>query len=162
MTFASEDPQDCAQSPLSRDQRIIALRDEGLSQRAIAAIMDMPPGTVGAALSRSDAITRLPRGRLAHLREIAREVCDIHGITMGEILGPSRVWCIAHPRQKAMAIAYATGRFSLPMLGRFFNRDHTTVLHAVRVHARRLAATPENGCKLSPPGHALIRLASVS
>lgn len=46
----------------------------------------------------------------------------------------------AWPRQIAMALAYELTPLSYPAIGRHFgNRDHTTVMHAVkRVHARCL------------------------
>lgn len=54
-------------------------------------------------------------------------------ITMPELLGERRARDIARPRQIGMYLSKTmTGR-SLPDIGRRFgNRDHTTVLHAVR------------------------------
>ena len=71
-----------------------------------------------------------------HIRDAALKA----GCTPEIILGQRRDRRTAHARQDAMADAYATGRYSLPQIGRAFNRDHTTVLYAVRiVEQRRLA-----------------------
>lgn len=65
-------------------------------------------------------------GYLAALVEdAAREA----GCTVAQMLGPQRA---LHPyRWRAMKRAHEEG-YSLPQIGRAFNRDHTTVLHAVR------------------------------
>ena len=74
------------------------------------------------------------------MREIAADVAARHGLTLDELKSPQRARRIAWPRQEAMKEIYDTGRFSLPQIGGFFGgRDHTTVLHAIRAHAKRLA-----------------------
>jgi chromosomal replication initiator protein len=67
-----------------------------------------------------------------NLHDFIAEAAAEAGVTVAHILGPQRPRRIAEPRQKAMARAYATGRYSLPQIGRAFDRDHTTVLHACR------------------------------
>ena len=50
---------------------------------------------------------------------------------------------ICYPRQMAMFLAREMTGHSLPSIGRFFgNRDHTTVLHAVRAVKNRCAEDP--------------------
>jgi len=78
-------------------------------------------------------------GSLAQMRLLAEQVCEDHGLSLRYMLSPERCRSVAWPRQEAMARIYATGRYSLPTIGRFFNRHHTTVLHAIRAHAKRLA-----------------------
>lgn len=63
----------------------------------------------------------------ALVEDAAREA----GCTVAQILGPQRSRTITEARWQAMLAAYEGG-FSLPQIGRVFNRDHTTVLHAVR------------------------------
>ena len=62
---------------------------------------------------------------------IINEVCHEHGITRDELISPSRVLHLARIRQLAMWRCRQAG-VSLPAIGRYFGRDHTTVLHAVR------------------------------
>lgn len=60
-------------------------------------------------------------------------VCKHFSVTKADLLSSCRARTLVRPRQIAMYIAKVmTGR-SLPEIGRRFgNRDHTTVLHAVR------------------------------
>lgn len=71
------------------------------------------------------------------MKEIARDVAAEHGVTVDQMMAVSRKRPIAQIRQEAMAQIYATGRYSLTQVGRFFNRDHTTVLHACRSVSER-------------------------
>lgn len=74
-------------------------------------------------------------------KAIAIQVADRHGLTLEDLRGPCRRREVAWPRQEAMAAVYANCRVSLPWVGRFFgNRDHTTVLHAIRRVAERRGA----------------------
>lgn len=77
-------------------------------------------------------------------REIVTRAAQQHGITVAELLGRSQELRIAHARQQAYAELYALrdpqtegARYTLPAIGRIFGRDHSTVLHGVRAHARR-------------------------
>lgn len=73
----------------------------------------------------------------ATLYLIRRAVCAHYKITNADLVGRSCARSIAWPRQVAMMLAREMTAMSLPMIGRRFNRDHTSVLHAVRaVHAR--------------------------
>lgn len=77
------------------------------------------------------------------MRDISKAVAERHGLTLDDLRSPRRYRRIAHPRQEAMALIYATGRFSMPQVARFFRKiDHTTVLHAVRAHKARSEARP--------------------
>ena len=49
---------------------------------------------------------------------------------MSEILGKSRKANIVRPRQLAMYISRVLTDHSLPEIGREFQRDHSTVMHA--------------------------------
>lgn len=72
-------------------------------------------------------------------REITQEVIDAYRLSWDEILGRSQERRVAWPRQEAWSVIWAQGRLSLPEIGRRFDRDHTTVLHGVRQHAKRMA-----------------------
>ncbi len=55
-----------------------------------------------------------------------------HGISVREIMSPSRGRPVVAARYEAMALVYQHSQLSLPQVGRLFKRDHTTVLHALR------------------------------
>ena len=61
------------------------------------------------------------------------------GLAAEELLGRSRVHVIVNARHVAMALIYTSTQLSSVQVGDEFDRDHTTVLSAVR----RVAATPE-------------------
>lgn len=65
-------------------------------------------------------------------------VCEAYEVEKDEILGQSRVQRLIVPRQHAMWIMSKQPHLTLSMIGRFFNRDHTTVVHAIRRHQARL------------------------
>lgn len=69
------------------------------------------------------------------------------GVTVAEVMGKSRLRPIVRARQEVMWLlrearwADGTPRYSLSgIAGALGVVDHTTVLHGVRVHAKRLAA----------------------
>jgi hypothetical protein len=64
-------------------------------------------------------------------------------VPIADILGRNRRPPIAAARHEAVwRVRLATG-WSLPRLGRFFKRDHTTVLHSLRKMEKRSARDPE-------------------
>ncbi|EFO34372.1 chromosomal replication initiator protein DnaA [Roseibium sp. TrichSKD4] len=71
--------------------------------------------------------------RSVRIEDIQHVVCKHYSVTKNDLLSSCRAHTIVKPRQIAMYLAKVmTGR-SLPEIGRRFgNRDHTTVLHAVR------------------------------
>ncbi len=82
------------------------------------------------------------RGRT--LREIQQETCDAFGVSLEDLLSSSRVAPIAWPRQVAMYLARELTDQTLPAIGRAFGgRNHTTVMHACRRTAERIAADPD-------------------
>jgi chromosomal replication initiator protein len=54
-------------------------------------------------------------------------------ITIPEMKGKRQKREITNARQVAMYFAFQNKMGSLAFIGKFFNRDHATVLHAVRV-----------------------------
>jgi chromosomal replication initiator protein len=79
-----------------------------------------------------------PRSR--SLREIQERTCEAFGVSMDDLLSPSRAQLLAWPRQVAMYLARELTDATLPAIGRAFGgRNHTTVLHAYRKTAERIA-----------------------
>jgi chromosomal replication initiator protein len=75
---------------------------------------------------------------------IQRAVCDQFGLTRDELLSDARGQRIAWPRQLAMYLAREHTAQSLPAIGQAFGgRNHTTVMHACKRAAQRLASDPE-------------------
>ncbi|MCO6383705.1 chromosomal replication initiator protein DnaA [Oceanicola sp. 502str15] len=67
------------------------------------------------------------------IEEIQRRVCEHFNVRISDMTGPKRHRTIARPRQVAMFLAKGMTSRSLPEIGRRFgNRDHTTVLYAIR------------------------------
>lgn len=58
------------------------------------------------------------------------------GVSVEQMKGADRARNLAWPRMLTMCIMRDWTNLSLPQIGRFFNRDHTTVRHAIdRRHA---------------------------
>lgn len=56
------------------------------------------------------------------------------GVTAELMRSPERTWVAVNARRKVMYLSYRMSKKSLPEIGRRMGgRDHTTVLHAVRV-----------------------------
>lgn len=70
------------------------------------------------------------RGGLS-VAEIKVAVCAEFDVPMIDMTSERRGRAIARPRQAAMYLARHLTPFSLPNIGRFFHRDHTTVMHAI-------------------------------
>ncbi len=67
------------------------------------------------------------------IEEIQLRVAQHFNIKVSEMHSPRRARAVARPRQVAMYLAKQLTSRSLPEIGRKFgNRDHTTVMHAVR------------------------------
>lgn len=82
----------------------------------------------------------LPRlRRRITVPEIQAAVADHYRLPRACMTSPDRHWEVAHPRQLAMYLCRDIIGRSLPDIGRRFgNRDHTTVIHAVRAVLMRL------------------------
>jgi chromosomal replication initiator protein len=75
------------------------------------------------------------------VRTIQQAVEDHYGLTAGAMRSARRDRFVARPRQLAMYLARRLAGRTLPEIGRLFgDRDHTTVIHAVRaIEALRLS-----------------------
>lgn len=67
------------------------------------------------------------------IAEIQQIVAQHFNIPLAEMSSARRSRCVARPRQVAMYLSKRFTPRSLPEIGRKFgNRDHTTVIHALR------------------------------
>lgn len=87
----------------------------------------------------------VPCAPRAAMCDIVAEASRRRRIPVEAIMGRSTLREIAHARHEAMWVCWnvflsdGRRRWSLPRIGRFFGRDHTTVLFGVRAHERRAA-----------------------
>lgn len=80
------------------------------------------------------------------IREIQAHVCAHFGVTYLDLISDRRGRAIARPRQVAMWLARHLTVHSIPEIGRYFGgRDHTTVLHALKVVEKAVEAGDEWG-----------------
>jgi chromosomal replication initiator protein len=81
---------------------------------------------------------------VATVSEIQRQTADAFGISVEQLVSASRAGAVAWPRQLAMYLARELTGQTLPAIGRAFGgRNHTTVLHAYRRTAERIASDPK-------------------
>jgi chromosomal replication initiator protein len=96
---------------------------------------DLYPARAGQATDRPAPLT---------VETIQDITADAFGVTRDELLSASRAARLAWPRQVAMYLAREHTGETLPAIGaRFAGRNHTTVMHACRRTAQRIAADPE-------------------
>jgi chromosomal replication initiator protein len=84
------------------------------------------------------------RARTMTVREIQERTAEAFGVSVEALLSPSRAGGLAWPRQVAMYLSRELTDQTLPAIGRAFGgRNHTTVLHAYRRTAERIAGDPD-------------------
>jgi chromosomal replication initiator protein len=69
---------------------------------------------------------------MLQIDDIIRTVADHYGLDRECVVARSRSKMPTHARQVAMYLSKTTSQHSLAEIGRCFDRNHTTVLHAVR------------------------------
>ena len=95
------------------------------ADRIVANAVDRASEIVSASLQR-EAVRRLAI-------DIIRDVARKHGISVETIKSSTRTKHIVEARHEAMALVYTLRPdLSLPQIGKIFERDHTTILYAVR------------------------------
>lgn len=63
--------------------------------------------------------------------KVLNAVCDVHSITIYDILGTRRSRVIVDARTQAMAIFYVYLFYAYTRTAKVFGKDHSTVIHAV-------------------------------
>jgi hypothetical protein len=93
-----------------------------------------------ALMGREELVSAAKEADYATVSRVITEVCNKYDISSKELLGYGRDPHAVLPRQEAMYRARNETDLSFPEIGRCFgNRDHTTIMHAFRVHEARLA-----------------------
>jgi chromosomal replication initiator protein len=94
---------------------------------------------------------------------IQEAVCTVWKVPRQELLSSKRSARISRARQLAMYLAHQETSLSLAQIAREFNRDHSTVLHAIRTVSTRLEPGSDTSTVLQrarqllgtkPPAHA--------
>ena len=115
---------------------------EGAMTRVLALSSLLSEPLAPAIVRRALAPAAAPSGGHGHappsLEAIQDAVCAVQGITAAELRSPLRSPRIAHSRQLAMYLARQLTGLSLAQIARGFDRDHTTVMHAVRAVSARI------------------------
>jgi chromosomal replication initiator protein len=102
------------------------------------------PATEELAAEVLDGLYPALRPRQRTVQEIQQSTCEAFGVSMDDLLSPRRTTAVAWPRQVAMYLARELTDQTLPAIGRAFgNRNHTTVIHACRRTAERIATDRE-------------------
>lgn len=72
------------------------------------------------------------------MRDILKDVAKRHGFNKRDLIGARQTRDVCAARQEFCYLARTQADKSYPQIGRFLgNRDHTTIIHAVRQHAKR-------------------------
>jgi chromosomal replication initiator protein len=79
---------------------------------------------------------------------IQEAICSVRGVSRQDLLSAKRTSRISHARQLAMYLTRQETSLSLAQIAREFNRDHSTVLHAIRTVSTRLAPESETAAVL--------------
>lgn len=66
---------------------------------------------------------------------VVRECAGLHGVAAHLVMGPSREADVCRARWAAMAAMRDRFGDSVIKIGRFFDRDHSTVVHGLQRHA---------------------------
>ena len=66
---------------------------------------------------------------------ICREALEGTGVTLEDVLGHSRHKNVVIARHALMALVREETNLSYPQIGEIFNRDHTTIIAAVKKYA---------------------------
>jgi hypothetical protein len=91
-----------------------------------------------------------PRPRVVEVKAIQKAVAKFYGVKLSDILSNRRTAEVILPRHVAMYLAKEMTNKSLPDLGkRFADRDHTTILSAIRKIERMITIFPELAAAVS-------------
>lgn len=103
-------------------------------------------GAVPPTATMLDTIIERQQGvlRKPSIEQVKRATCKLTGLTKADLESPSKAQAVCYPRMLAMYLSRDMTQKSYPRIGRSFgNRDHTTVLYAVRKIAKRMQDEPE-------------------
>ena len=110
------------------------------SRLAGGLVVSMPPGNTTRCPADNDVSDLRPT---TTLRRVIGATARKHGLTAADLTGPSRCRQVSHARGMAMYLSRRLTPASLGTIGTAFGgRDHTTVLHGIRVTEERRSLHP--------------------
>ena len=115
----------------------------GKERAALKALLDTARRNLQAVQSwgNTHRVIRIKPNSRILARTIMNDVCTKYNITPMDMISHRRDVMTIIPRHEAQYKIKRYTLMSLPELGRIFGgRDHTTILHAVKLHAARMAA----------------------
>ncbi|MEM7507655.1 MAG: helix-turn-helix domain-containing protein [Pseudomonadota bacterium] len=114
--------------------------DVAVQKAMTAALADgLSPIAIANTLMEAHEIARRRSLSDATAADVFDAIYEVTGISKTLLRKPNRKRSIAWTRQCAMSLMADLPRMSLPAVGRLFDRDHTTVMHARQVVRERLA-----------------------
>lgn len=69
---------------------------------------------------------------MIHLEEIRNRVSDMYRLRDVDLTGPRRALRYSEPRQVAYLLSSELTKYNIADIGRFYGRDHTTVLSGIK------------------------------
>jgi len=91
----------------------------------------------------------VPQTSNATVRNVIAATAQVFDVPESGLLGRYRRPDLVEARQVAMALAVHLLSKSMPAVGRAFDRDHTTVLHAMRRVSERVALEPDFAARVA-------------
>lgn len=74
---------------------------------------------------------------------VTQIVCQVWGVKFTRLMSPERTRQVAYTRNAAWMIIRDRCGVSLPEIAKYYDRDHSTVIHGLRVATRLYAEDPE-------------------
>ncbi|MFB9082693.1 chromosomal replication initiator protein DnaA [Deinococcus wulumuqiensis] len=108
---------------------------------AFASLNNVPFSRAVAAKALSNVFA--PQEAKVEMTDVLRQVAAQYGTTPDLIRGSGRARDIVVPRQVAQYLIRELTGHSLPEIGQFFGRDHSTVMHAVSKITDQMGKDPE-------------------
>ncbi len=123
---------------LTRIAALSSVLGEPVNRALIRQALDDPP-----AGDRSSAADHYPVPQTPSVPAIQAVVCSVAGTSQEAMLSASRASDVSRSRQIAMYLSRELTDMSLAEIARHFDRDHTTILHAVRAISSRASSDAE-------------------
>lgn len=84
-------------------------------------------------------LTGSPRDKYYYMME---KIAEKYGATLGEVLGTVRNKYVVNARREIVLLLHESG-MSSAAIGRLMNRDHTTILHSIKMAKNAVAGLAE-------------------
>jgi chromosomal replication initiator protein len=123
---------------LTRIAALSSVLGEPVNRALIRRALEEPTGG-----NRSSPPDHYPDPQTPSIPAIQAVVCSVAGTSQEAMLSPSRASDVSRSRQIAMYLSRELTDMSLAEIARHFDRDHTTILHAVRTISTRAESDAE-------------------